>query len=138
MNISDNGVAKIKLREGERLVAYLDTKGIPTIGVGHTGPEVKLGMRITPGQSMAYLKSDLKTAEDAVNKNVKVALTQNQYDALVSFVFNVGVRAFSTSTLLKVLNMSNYKEAAAQFNRWVIPPEITKRRMDEKEQFLSP
>ena len=138
MNISDNGVAKIKVREGEKLVAYLDTKGIPTIGVGHTGPEVKLGMRITPGQSMAYLKSDLKTAEDAVNKNVKVALTQNQYDALVSFVFNVGVRAFTTSTLLKVLNMSNYKEAAAQFNRWVIPQEITKRRMDEKEQFLSP
>ena len=138
MNISDNGVTKIRQREGEKLVSYLDTKGIPTIGVGHTGPEVKLGMRITPGQSMAYLKSDLKTAEDAVNKNVKVALTQNQYDALVSFVFNVGVRAFTTSTLLKVLNMGNYAEAAAQFNRWVIPKEITKRRMDEKEQFLSP
>lgn len=138
MNISDNGVAKIKVREGEKLVSYLDTKGIPTIGVGHTGPEVKLGMRITPGQSAAYLRGDLKTAEDAVNKSVKVSLTQNQYDALVSFVFNVGVRAFTTSTLLKVLNMGNYAEAAAQFNRWVIPKEITKRRMDEKEQFLSP
>lgn len=138
MNISDNGVAKIKVREGEKLVSYLDTKGIPTIGVGHTGPEVKLGMRITPGQSAAYLRGDLKTAEDAVNKSVKVSLTQNQYDALVSFVFNVGMRAFTTSTLLKVLNMGNYAEAAAQFNRWVIPKEITKRRMDEKEQFLSP
>jgi lysozyme len=135
METSEAGLLALTQREGKRLKAYKDTKGIWTIGVGHTGPEVVAGMCITNEQCAKYLKQDVKTAENAVNKLVKVPLTQNQYDALVSFIFNVGVGAFTRSTMLKVLNLGNYAEAVRQFDRWVIPVEITGRRMSEKEQF---
>jgi len=135
MKTSKSGLADLQQREGTRLVAYKDTKGIWTIGVGHTGPEVKQGLVWSVEQVMSALEKDVETAENCINSLVKVRLTQNQFDALVSFVFNVGVNAFAKSTMLKVLNLGNYDEAARQFDRWVIPPEITKRRMSEKKQF---
>lgn len=135
MNMSDNGLKLLTLREGKRNKAYKDTKGIWTIGVGHTGPEVVEGLVWTDAQVDAALKQDIKTAERAIIANVKVFLTQNQFDALCSFIFNVGVTAFTRSTLLKVLNVGNYTEAANQFDRWHIPPEITSRRNSERDQF---
>jgi len=135
MNMSDKGLKLLTLREGKRNKAYKDTKGIWTIGVGHTGPEVLPDSVWSDAQVDAALKQDIKTAERAIIANVKVFLTQNQFDALCSFIFNVGVTAFSRSTLLKVLNVGNYTEAANQFDRWHIPPEITSRRNSERDQF---
>ena len=138
MKMSENGLKLLALREGIKLKAYRDTKGILTIGVGHTGPDVTEGLVWTNEKVMDVFRVDVGTSEDAVNKSVKVDLTQNQFDALVSFVFNVGVGAFKASTLLKILNLGNYDEAAKQFDRWVIPKEITSRRMSEKAQFSQP
>ena len=134
MKTSENGKKILMLREGYRNFAYKDTKGIWTIGVGHTGG-VKEGDRANDEQIFKWLTEDLKIAEDCINRLVKVPLTQNQFDALASFIFNVGVGAFGRSTLLKVLNMGNYVEAAKQFDRWNIPKEITSRRNSEREQF---
>ena len=136
MKMSKDGLQKLMDREGVRLMAYQDTKGIWTIGVGHTGPEVKKGLVWTTEQVMDALNDDVVHAEEAVNSGVKVKLTQNQFDALVSFTFNVGVSAFYNSTMLKFINKGDFVSAAQQFNRWVIPPEITDRRMSEKAQFL--
>ena len=137
MNMSDKGLTLLSLREGRRKKAYKDTKGIWTIGVGHTGPEVKAGLVWTVAQVKDALRADVATAEKAINDGVKVVLTQNQFDALCSFIFNVGVGAFTRSTLLKVLNKGNYTEAANQFDRWHIPVEITSRRNSERDQFKS-
>lgn len=136
MKTSESGLAQIVVREGKAKKAYLDTKGIPTIGVGHTGPEVKLGLVWGDDTIMGTLQADIKWAEDAVSL-VKSALTQNQFDALVSFVFNIGVDAFAKSTMKKMLDAGYYSAAAKQFDRWVIPKEITSRRMSEKAQFLT-
>jgi lysozyme len=136
MNMSPKGSAILSVREGERLKAYVDTVGVLTIGVGHTGPDVKPGMTITREQSQALLKKDLEWAEAAVNK-VRVPLNQNQFDALVSFVFNIGATAFAKSTLLKLLNAGDYSGAAAQFMVWTKQKELTGRRQGERDQFMS-
>lgn len=136
MKMSSAGLKALMDREGVRLMAYKDTKGIWTIGVGHTGPEVKQGLSWTTEQVMDALQTDVSYAESAVNSGVKVKLTQNQFDALVSFTFNVGAGAFLKSTMLKFINKNDFEGAAQQFNRWVIPPEVTGRRMSEKKQFL--
>lgn len=136
MNLSEKGLKLLTQREGVRKKAYKDTKGIWTIGVGHTGPEVHEGLVWSVPQVMAALDADVQWAEDAVNA-VDSPLSQNQFDALVSFVFNIGASAFYNSTIKKLLNKGEYELVAAQFDRWVIPKEITARRMSEKEQFLS-
>lgn len=137
MKTSANGLDKLKKREGVRQKAYLDTKGIPTIGVGHTGPEVYIGLVWTMQQVDDAFADDIEWAEDAVNGYVNVALTQNQFDALVSFVFNIGETAFRRSTLLRILNTGDYVEAANCFDMWHKPKEIISRRDSEKAQFLS-
>ena len=137
MKTSIEGLEKLKKREGSRQRAYLDTKGIPTIGVGHTGPEVYIGLVWTDQQVDDAFADDIEWAEDAVNGYVKVALTQNQFDALVSFVFNIGETAFRRSTLLRVLNTGDYEEAAKCFDMWHKPKEIIGRRDSEREQFRS-
>lgn len=104
--------------EGERLVAYLDTRGSWTVGVGHTGPDVTKGLRITSERSRALLQADLVTAATCVTRFVRVALTEPQWIALVSFVFNVGCRAFQTSTLLRLLNAGDYAAVPVQLLRW--------------------
>lgn len=138
MNISEQGIDILILREGQRRKAYLDTKGIPTIGVGHTGPEVKLGLVWTDDEIRQVFKQDLSIVEQCLDKNVLTPLTQHQYDALMSFVFNVGVNAFKRSTMLKYINLRNFAAASREFDRWHIPPEITSRRNSEREQFISP
>lgn len=136
MKISQEGLDAIVKREGSRKASYLDTKGIWTIGVGHTGPEVHSGLMWTIQQIEDALREDIKEAEDCINEVVKASLKQNQFDALCSFIFNVGVAAFKKSTMLKLINLCLYAQAGQQFDRWIVPPEITGRRMSEKEQFL--
>lgn len=132
----------IKDSEGLRLKAYLPTKNdVWTIGYGHTHG-VYQGMTITEQQAEQFLHEDVKWSEDAVNQYVHVSLTQNQFDALVSFVFNVGTGNFSNSTLLRLLNKGDYKGAADQFLRWnkqkgVVLNGLTIRRKNERALFLS-
>jgi lysozyme len=123
-------------REGKRNAVYLDSVGVPTVGYGHTGPEVHLGDTWTDIQVEEAFAKDLDEFETAINQNVRVALTQSQFDALVSFAYNVGVRAFESSTMLRYINAGEMGAAALEFNRWHIPPEITARRNAEKAQFM--
>jgi lysozyme len=123
------------LREGSRSRSYKDTKGIWTIGVGHTGPEVKQGLVWSDDQVMEQLRKDVAITEQCLNDCVQVGLAQNQIDALCSFIFNVGVNAFRRSTMRRVINAGDFKQAAAEFDKWHIPPEITSRRNSEKSQF---
>lgn len=119
MDISLNGINFIKNWEGFRPDAYYCANGKLTIGYGHTGPDVKKGMRITPETALKLLDADLVNAERAVNQSVKVSLTQNQFDVLVSFTFNCGVDALKTSTLLKELNKGHYDAVPGQLKLWV-------------------
>lgn len=135
MKISDQGLALIIEREGSKNRAYRDSVGVLTIGVGHTGPDVYEGLIWTDDQIKSALAKDIGRFEKSINDNVKGGLEQHQYDALVSFAFNVGEGAFKTSTLLKKLNVGDFEGAALQFDRWHIPPEITSRRNGEREQF---
>lgn len=137
MRMSAVGLLKLSSREGRRKAAYQDSKGIWTIGVGHTGPEVKRGLVISDAEIDRLLEMDVKWAEDAVNQ-VQSPLNQNMFDALVSFTFNVGKYEFLASTMKRMLDEGDYKGAWQQFDRWVIPKEITGRRMDEKKQFITP
>lgn len=138
--ISKDGLELIKKHEALRLEAYLDPVGIPTIGYGHTGSDVSLGQVITEDQADALLRKDVKVAENAISGWVTVALTQAQFDALCSFIFNVGVRAFKGSTLLRLLNEGDYKSAAYQFTRWnkakgKVLAGLTRRRAEERTLF---
>lgn len=136
MKLSKDGRAALIKREGKRNKAYLDTVGIPTIGVGHTGPEVYIGLAWTDQQIEDAFTDDVKRFEDAVNKYVTVPLTQNQFDALVSLAFNIGVGAFSRSSVVKVLNLGLYDMAAAGILSWDKQKELKGRRQQEYEQFL--
>lgn len=134
-------IDKIKEHEGLRLQAYLPTPNdVWTIGYGHTGTAHK-GMVITEERAEALLRQDIAWVEDAINKNVVVPLTQNQYDALASLVYNIGAGAFAKSTLLRMLNMGDYKGAADQFLRWdkqkgKTLKGLTRRRAEERDLFL--
>lgn len=132
----------VKGHEGLELIAYKDGGGVWTIGWGHTGAEVRAGMLITLAQAEELLTNDLRSAEGHINTSVLVPLTQNQFDALVSFVFNVGGGAFESSTLLKLLNAGDYGGAANQLPRWNkdngrIVQGLTNRREAERKLFLS-
>ncbi|MND20258.1 Lysozyme RrrD [compost metagenome] len=131
----------IKTAEGLRLTAYKDGGGVWTIGYGHTGADVREGLTIPLSEAERLLTRDLRVAENHVNGAVKVKLTQNQFDALVSFVYNVGGEAFRSSTLLKKLNAGDYLGAADQFPRWnkdngKVVDGLTNRRREERELFL--
>lgn len=141
MQISNKGIELVKGFEGCRLEAYRDSVGIPTYGYGHTHG-VKMGDVITGQQADKYLREDLQVAELTVNASVKVNLSQGQFDALVSFVFNLGYGNFVKSTLLKKLNTGDYDGAANEFGRWVLAggkilPGLVNRRAAEREIFLS-
>ena len=143
MNISQNGIELIKKFEGCRLEAYKCPAGILTIGYGHTGSEVHLGQKITQEQAEKYLKQDITIHSNNVSRLVKAPLNQNQFDALVSFEYNVGYGNFASSTMLKLLNQKKYTEAAAQFGRWVYANKkvlqgLVRRRAAEKELFVKP
>ena len=123
MKFSEHGLNLLKEWEGCILHIYKDAAGLPTIGIGHLlTKEEKIGNKyangITEEEALQILAKDVVPAENAVNSHVSVQLSQNQFDALVSFTFNCGVGAFANSTLLKVLNAGNYNEVPAQLMRW--------------------
>lgn len=142
MKTSDNGLALIRESEGCVLQAYPDpgSGGEPwTIGIGHTGG-VRPGDRCSEAQAMAWLRADAVDAENGVSRAVKVPLAQHQFDALVSFTFNLGAGALAGSTLLRRLNEGDTAAASAQFPRWVKAgsqtlPGLVKRRARERWMF---
>ena len=140
MNISEAGIQLIKKFEGCSLKAYKCPAGIWTIGYGHT-LNVNEGQTITKKQAEDLLKQDLRSFVLTVNNLVNVPLNQNQFDALVSFCYNLGSGNLKSSTLLKLLNKKDYLGAAEQFDRWVHAggkklSGLVKRRAAEKELFL--
>lgn len=115
---SGNGLALTEQFEGCRLTAYQDQVGVWTIGYGHTGDDVVAGLTITQAQAQDLLAGDVSSAAKCVNQVVTIALTQNEFDALTDFVFNLGSGNFTGSTLLRDLNAGNFTAAAAQFDLW--------------------
>lgn len=139
MKMSDRGLELTRLMEGLKLEAYPDTGGVYTIGYGHTRG-VKMGDKITLEQAIQFLRDDIKTSEDAVNKYVLLPLKQNQFDALVDFVFNLGSGNFARSTLLAKLNAGDFAGASAEFVRWnkdngKVVAGLTRRRIAETQMF---
>jgi lysozyme len=137
-----------KAEGGLYLKAYLDSGGVPTIGYGSTYDfdkqrKVQMGDVITKEQAEKWLK--ITTGKDAeeIKRVVKVPLNNNQLNALISFVYNVGINGFKASTMLKLLNSGADKnEVAKQFDRWiydngVIVKGLINRRKAEKDLFLS-
>lgn len=119
MNISKAGLDLITSIEQLRLTAYRDAVGVWTIGYGHTRWAVE-GMQISAAKALEWLAGDVAEAEAAINRLVTVPLEQHQFDALVSFVFNVGVGAFKTSTILRLINdRADSMAIGAEFLRWV-------------------
>ena len=140
MKTSKKGIELIKKYEGLKLKAYKCPAGVWTIGYGHT-KNVKQGDVITEVQAEILLIYDLNDFENCIKKNVRIPLTQNQFDALVSFCFNVGCGNFLKSTLLKKLNEGKIAEAAKEFLKWNKADGkelagLTKRRQEEMELFL--
>lgn len=140
MKLSNVGYALIKEFEGCELMAYQDGGGVWTIGFGHT-LGVKKGDLITMEGAHRYLEQDAMDSVDAVNKLVKVVLTQNQFDALVCFTFNLGTGALKGSTLLRKLNSGDYAGASQEFQRWNKDngkevAGLTRRRKAEATLFL--
>jgi lysozyme len=140
LKYSPVGLTLTQTFEGCRLTAYRDVRGVWTIGYGHTGPEVVPGLSWTQQQASQALEEDVMWASNAVQNAVQVILNQNQFDALVDFTFNVGIGAFQGSTLLHVLNNSDYVEAASQFGKWiyaglVISSGLVNRRKAESNLF---
>lgn len=138
--ISKPGIELIKRYEGLRLQAYCCPAGVQTIGYGHTGADVTAGKEITLDEAEALLRSDLLEFEKRVQQIVTAPLTQGQFDALVSFAYNVGIGALQRSTLLRKLNSEDYAGASAEFPRWtkagaIELPGLVKRRAAEREMF---
>lgn len=142
MKTSKKGIDLIKSFEGLVLRAYRCPSDVWTIGYGHTGPDVYPTMQITEARAEDLLRQDLARFETGVLALVKVPLTQNQFDALVSFAYNVGLAALSTSTLLKYLNQNKRQLAASEFLRWnkskgVVLGGLVRRRKAERDLFLT-
>lgn len=150
MKISKEGIDLIKLYEGLRLKPYLCPKGVATIGYGSTfyenGKKVTLkDPSITKETADQLFFNTITTYEKGVLEHVKIAMTQGQFDALVSFAYNFGVAKFASSTLLKMLNAGDLKGASEQFYLWVnvikdgkpaVENGLVKRRAAEKALFL--
>lgn len=140
MKATNNAIEIIKKNEGLKLTAYLDVVGVPTIGWGSTRG-VKMGMTITRQQAEELLRKDVQVAENDVNSH-NIALNQNQYDALVSFTFNLGGGNLRSSTLLKKIKANPCDPTIrAEFDRWVyaggkVMNGLVKRRKEEAELYF--
>jgi len=139
MKTSYKGLFLIKESEGFSKKAYLCPARVWTIGYGNTWSDVKLGLIITREEAEKRLKKDLEKIEIALNNNINVPINQNQFDALISFIYNIGIYGFLKSTLLKFLNQKKYLEAANEFLRWDKVKRKTIKGLTirrKKEQFL--
>jgi lysozyme len=139
---SHAGLTLTKKFEGLKLNSYQDQVGVWTIGYGHTGPTVHGGLTITQDQADQLLQSDVAASVACVNRAVTAAISQNQFDALVDFVFNLGCAALLSSTLLRDVNASNFAAAAQQFLLWdhakgVVIAGLLQRRQAESDLFQS-
>jgi lysozyme len=146
MKLNQKGLDLIKQFEGCRLVSYPDpaTGGKPwTIGYGHTGSDITMGISWTQEQADLQLLNDATSAGNQIKKCLSLDLNDNQFSALISLVFNIGIGNFKSSTLLKALNAGGFKEAASQFLVWDkaagrVMAGLTKRRKAEKLLFETP
>lgn len=149
MKISPAGVKIIKDFEGCRLKAYLDGGGVPTIGWGSTGG-VKLGDTLTQAEADALFDTEIRIYEAGVNRLVKVPITQNEFDALCSFAYNVGLdedtdnvaEGLGDSTLLKYVNKMDFYSASQEFPKWnrdngKVVAGLTRRREAERNLFVN-
>jgi len=137
------GLALTEQFEGLELEAYQDQVGVWTVGYGHTGPDVKEGLTITEEEASILLAADVAWAVTCVNKSVTANINQNQFDAMVDFVFNLGCARLVQSTLLKMVNAGDFDGAAQQFLRWnkaggKVIRGLTKRRHAEADLFAQP
>lgn len=138
MELSSQGYDLLVKREDKRNTVYLDSQKKPTVGVGHFDPTLTVGDVWTDEQVEAAFQSDSAWVL-ACLALVQNDLQQNEFDALFSFIWNIGAGQWGRSTMLRMLNMeprAPREEIGAQFDRWHIPPEITSRRNGEKAQFL--
>lgn len=145
MQVSNAGISLIKEFEGCRLKAYQDSVGVWTIGFGWTQPvdgrKIGPGMVIDQATAERLLRCGLVQYEQGVSQLVKVSISQGQFDALVSFSYNLGLRSLSTSTLLRKLNSGDKQGAVDEFGKWVNAGGVrlnglVKRRAAERELFL--
>ena len=148
MNLSQNGLNMIKGFEGFRSNPYLDSAGIATIGYGTilypNGVSVTMNdPAITQAEAEQYLLYEINHKTSSINNLITVEINQNQFDALVSFAYNLGVHALGGSTLLRLLNQGDYDAAANEFPKWDragghVVDGLVKRRLAEQQLFSTP
>ena len=141
MRVSDGGVRLIKNFEGLRLEAYRDSVGVLTIGYGHTGADVVPGLTITEQRAEALMRADLDRFERGVEASLTRRPSQQQFDAMVSLAYNVGLGAFQGSTLRRLFNTSEEDDAAIQFGEFIfaggaISRGLIRRRVREAIHFM--
>jgi lysozyme len=129
--LSAAGFVGLVQYEGYREAAYIDTVGVPTIGIGTT-EGVKLGDKITVERALVRAITDISKFEGALKRCVNVPLHQYEYDVYLTFSYNVGSGAFCGSTLVRKLNAYDYAGSCAEISRWVKQPELAPRRAKER------
>lgn len=140
MTLSEKGLNFIKSFEGFSSTAYLCPAGYETIGYGHLIKKNEEFTSISDSEALELLRKDILHAENKVNRLTHVELTQNQFDAIVSFVFNVGAGAYQRSTLRAKINRREHQEASLEFMKWirvngVVSKGLVNRRFAEAELY---
>jgi lysozyme len=139
--IQQSTIDLIKKEEGERLVVYKDTRGLDTVGVGHLvlpSDGLKTGDKITQEQSNTLAKKDLQRFSNAVLTSIKVPISQNQFDALMSLAYNIGETGFKNSTLVKYINANKpQQDITNAWLAWAHPSELMPRRKREVDLYFS-
>lgn len=144
--VSDRSRKLIRIFEGLKLEAYICPAGVPTIGYGHTGADVYLGMKITEEQAEQFLTKDINKFASLIAPMIRVPLTSDQFGALVCFSYNLGAGSLKTSSLLRKINSNDLKGAGDEFLKWnkaringslVELKGLTRRRQAERTLFLS-
>lgn len=133
----------IKHNEGCRLEAYQDSVGVWTIGYGHTGPDVTEGLSVTQDEAEALLRQDLEKFQDGVDAAIGADTSDNQYGAMVSLAFNIGLGNFCGSSVLRTHNAGDHQAAADAFLMWNkaggrVLPGLDRRRHEERALYLTP
>jgi lysozyme len=143
LRISDAGIALIKRYEGFCATVYRCPAGIPTIGYGHVIKTGETFERLSESEATELLRKDAGIAESAVRRLITVPLTQSQFDALVSFTFNLGEGALERSRLRTLINQGQFANVPTELNRWVFAkgkklPGLIARRLAEGAMFVTP